>query len=54
MRIAIPARAQGDSLFLEVELSGLPKDAPEGRGTCSGSVGIRRVPRTDDIVSGAK
>ncbi len=43
MRIRIPSTPPGAKLTLELALSGLPPDAPEGRRTCSGSVGIRRV-----------
>lgn len=48
MRIRIPATPPGAKLTLELALSGLPPDAPEGRRTCSGSVGIRRVRERDD------
>lgn len=43
VRLNIPARAEGSRLFLEVELTGLPKNAPSDRRTCSGRISIRRV-----------
>ncbi|MCK5381975.1 MAG: hypothetical protein KAJ81_10910, partial [Candidatus Latescibacteria bacterium] len=48
MRIRIPATPPGSKRTLELALSGLPPDAPEGRRTCSGSVGIRRVRERED------
>ena len=36
-------RQPGSRLFLQVDLSGLPADAPADRRTCSGWVGIRGV-----------
>lgn len=43
LRIEVPERPRDARLLLEIGLRGLPADAPEGRRTCSGAVGIRRV-----------
>ena len=41
--LEITPRPAGSELILKVNLSGPPADAPAGRATCSGAVGIRRV-----------
>lgn len=47
MRLDIPARPKGARLSLEIGLRGLPADAPAGRRTCSGSISIRRAPKSE-------
>lgn len=42
-RLDIPTWPTGTSLLLEVGLVGLPTDAPEGRRTCAGRIGLRRL-----------
>ena len=43
MRLHIPARGSKDQLYLELDLTGLPSNAPADRRSCSGAVGIRRI-----------
>jgi hypothetical protein len=43
LRIQIPGTGAGTRLALEVQLSGIPENAPEGRRTCSGTVSIRKA-----------
>ncbi|MEW6750799.1 MAG: glycoside hydrolase family 20 zincin-like fold domain-containing protein [Candidatus Latescibacterota bacterium] len=43
LRLQAPPRRTASRLWLEVQLSGLPEDAPAERRTCAGTVGLRRV-----------
>ncbi len=43
MRTNIPKRESDPPVFLKVELSGPPSDAPADRRSCSGSVSLRQV-----------
>jgi len=49
MRIEIPEVPANNRLFLVIELTGIPADAPEDRRTCSGSIGIRKAYEEKDI-----
>lgn len=43
MLVTIPARAESSRLFVELDCSGLPSDAPADRRTCSGRVSLRQL-----------
>jgi len=49
MRIEIPRVHLDKRLFLTIELTGIPADAPEDRRTCSGSIGIRKAYEEKDV-----
>ena len=49
MRIEIPEISADTKLFLIIELTGIPTDAPEDRRTCSGSIGIRKAYEEKDV-----
>ena len=49
MRIEIPEIPADTKLFLIIELTGIPTDAPEDRRTCSGSIGIRKAYEEKDV-----
>ncbi|MDQ1316642.1 MAG: hypothetical protein QG588_290, partial [Candidatus Poribacteria bacterium] len=49
MRIEVPEVPANNRLFLIIELTGIPSDAPEDRRTCSGSIGIRKAYEEKDI-----
>jgi hypothetical protein len=50
MRIEIPEIPVDSRIFLTIELTGIPADAPKDRRTCSGSIGIRKAYEENDIL----